>query len=138
MIFFGTLPLEFVVGQTPNCLHISGDNCEEDIDECAVKPCLHNSTCENLINDYNCLCWDGYDGKNCQDDIAECDTDPCQHNATCYELSDESLYAPDVVATLPDGIKEYFLAGFSWESAAGYRCNCPLGFEGNELISKDY
>ena len=46
-----------------------GDNCEIDIDECEILPCQNNATCQNLINDYSCICWPGYEGKNCSTDI---------------------------------------------------------------------
>ena len=123
---------------TCNCNNTgyTGDNCEQDIDECAVAPCLHNSTCINLVNDYNCTCWSGYEGKNCSVDIKECESGPCQNNATCFERSDVNLYNQDVAGRLPTGIKDYFLEGFSYDNAAGYLCNCPKGFEGNEPIAE--
>lgn len=35
---------------------------------CASRPCLHNSTCENLVdsNAYRCHCPNGYTGRNCE------------------------------------------------------------------------
>ena len=36
-----------------------------DIDDCAVQPCLNRGTCIDAVNDYTCLCVDGYTGKNC-------------------------------------------------------------------------
>ena len=41
----------------------SGQNCEEDIDECALyHPCLHNGTCSDLVNGYSCACLPGFTG----------------------------------------------------------------------------
>ena len=43
-----------------------GDLCEFEIDECVeMQPCVHNSSCVDLINDYHCICHHGYVGHNC-------------------------------------------------------------------------
>lgn len=36
-----------------------------DVDECLSQPCKNNGTCVDLINDYKCLCVDGFNGTNC-------------------------------------------------------------------------
>ena len=108
----------------------TGDTCENDIDECLVEPCKHNSTCNNLVNDYTCACHDGFTGKDCAQDILECDVNPCQNDASCYEKSNISLYDPAVLVTLPSEVQTEFSQGFSYASAAGYLCHCLDGFEG--------
>ena len=113
-----------------------GDNCEFDIDECLESPCLRNATCNNLKNDFSCDCPQGYEAKNCEEDVQDCAEEPCKNNATCFERSNATLYNPEVAAGLPAGIRENFLDGFSYDFAAGYLCDCPKGFEGNELISR--
>ena len=40
----------------------TGHFCDVDINECASGPCQHNGTCIDLINQYLCLCQDGYEG----------------------------------------------------------------------------
>ena len=43
-----------------------GSFCENETDECLkFKPCQNNGTCIDLINDYECICYEGYEGKNC-------------------------------------------------------------------------
>ncbi|CAF3647199.1 unnamed protein product [Rotaria sordida] len=52
---------------------------------CASRPCLHNSTCENLIgtnqlSTYRCHCRIGYIGRNCEVAIVtSCERKPCIH-----------------------------------------------------------
>lgn len=36
-----------------------------DIDDCADEPCLNGGTCNDGVNDYTCICVDGYTGHNC-------------------------------------------------------------------------
>lgn len=37
----------------------------EDIDDCTEQPCHNGGTCVDDVNDYSCICADGYTGKNC-------------------------------------------------------------------------
>lgn len=37
-----------------------------DIDECASNPCLNGATCIDKVNEYRCVCADGWTGKRCQ------------------------------------------------------------------------
>ena len=36
-----------------------------DIDDCVDQPCLNGGTCVDGVNDYTCMCVDGYTGENC-------------------------------------------------------------------------
>jgi hypothetical protein len=44
----------------------TGDNCDEDLDECASFPCLHDGVCTNGANQFSCKCQVscGQGGKN--------------------------------------------------------------------------
>ena len=37
-----------------------------DTDECASSPCQNGGTCQDLVNQYQCNCDDGYEGTNCE------------------------------------------------------------------------
>ena len=37
-----------------------------DIDDCASEPCLHNGTCIDGIDSYQCQCEAGFNGNICQ------------------------------------------------------------------------
>jgi len=50
-----------------------GDHCQINVDDCESAPCTHGSQCVDLVKDYKCTCFPGYDGKNCENDINECD-----------------------------------------------------------------
>lgn len=60
----------------------SGPNCDNNIDDCASKPCKYG-TCKDLVNDYKCNCTNGYSGKNCDINLDDCKpTNPCV-NGVC-------------------------------------------------------
>ena len=60
-------------------LKLLGLNCEEDIDECAPKPCKNGATCVNEINNFTCKCAPGFTGRECEIDIDECQVKLCIH-----------------------------------------------------------
>ena len=37
-----------------------------DINECLGVTCENGGTCDDVINDYNCICVVGYTGRHCQ------------------------------------------------------------------------
>lgn len=66
-------------------LSLSGYNCEEEIDECEVQPCLNGATCQDYVAMYMCECMTGFQGKNCEINIDECDSMPCQNEGKCID-----------------------------------------------------
>ena len=91
--------------------------------------------CNNEVNDYSCNCHPGYTGKNCQEDINECadEEQSCLNGADCFELSNVTLYSADP-EDLPEAVRSNFTGPFSYSQAAGFVCNCALGFEGESSI----
>ena len=56
-----------------------------NIDDCAVRPCMHNGNCTDELLRYDCACTSGYMGQVCELDIDECASMPCQNNASCIQ-----------------------------------------------------
>ena len=54
-------------------------------------------TYHSQVNDYECVCTNGWTGKNCEESVNECLSDPCQNFGNCVD------------------------------SFNGYTCNCQAG-----------
>ena len=79
-----------------------------------------------FMQSYTCNCLEAYTGSNCEMDIDECASSPCQYNGTCLQYSNISLY----------GLGHPGFSHFSYAAAAGYRCQCILGIEGQPWSSE--
>ncbi|XP_078500152.1 protein crumbs homolog 1 [Lissotriton helveticus] len=68
----------------------TGIHCEEDINECDIRPCQHGGKCENLSGSYTCHCpaegQEGifYGGSNCTDILLGCTHHKCQNGGACF------------------------------------------------------
>ena len=74
----------------------NGANCENNINDCAGRPCKNNATCNDLVNSYTCDCSaTGFEGPNCEQNINECLGNPCLNGARCNDtLGDYSCFCP--------------------------------------------
>ncbi|XP_055875332.1 uncharacterized protein LOC106069146 isoform X3 [Biomphalaria glabrata] len=57
----------------------TGQNCTEDIDDCALNQhgCLYNGSCINNINNYTCSCNSGFQGTHCEIRPNLCSSNGC-------------------------------------------------------------
>ncbi|CAF4724968.1 unnamed protein product, partial [Rotaria sp. Silwood1] len=109
----------------------TSENCNRSLikeSACVSRPCLHNSTCENLIDTnslsaYRCQCRIGYIGRNCEVAIVtSCERTPCIHgrclkidlyteicicedNWTGIDCS-QPLFTPAIITPLADSHKD--------------------------------
>ncbi|CAF0727708.1 unnamed protein product [Adineta ricciae] len=76
----------------------TSENCNQQLVpktiDCASRPCLHNSTCEDYGDKnssiYRCHCRNGFTGRNCEVEIVtSCERTPCVHGQ-CIKID---LYA---------------------------------------------
>uniref|UniRef100_A0A1I8G3U3 Neurogenic locus Notch protein n=1 Tax=Macrostomum lignano TaxID=282301 RepID=A0A1I8G3U3_9PLAT len=62
----------------------AGTDCEINIDDCASKPCA-NGLCSDLVNDYSCSCFTGWEGRNCNINHNDCPTGACLNGGRCID-----------------------------------------------------
>ena len=76
-----------IIGQsTDDDIAVSGNNCEQDIDECLSVPCYNNASCSNLPGSYQCNCTLGYTGALCDSPV--CSSHVCLNGGTCSVSSE--------------------------------------------------
>ena len=61
----------------------SGYTCEQEVNECMMRPCLNNGLCVDQLNDFQCSCRPGYSGKRCELNINSC-TEACKLYTVVY------------------------------------------------------
>uniref|UniRef100_F6SBC5 Eyes shut homolog n=1 Tax=Callithrix jacchus TaxID=9483 RepID=F6SBC5_CALJA len=64
----------------------AGVRCEQDIDDCILNACEHNSTCKELHLSFQCVCLSGWEQNFCEQESNECEMNPCKNNSTCIDL----------------------------------------------------
>uniref|UniRef100_A0A8B9M689 Protein delta homolog 2 n=1 Tax=Accipiter nisus TaxID=211598 RepID=A0A8B9M689_9AVES len=73
-----------------------GDLCENDVDDCLMRPCANGATCHDGINRFSCQCQVGFEGRFCTININDCASQPCKNGAKCYDrINDYECLCPD-------------------------------------------
>lgn len=79
---------------------LTGNLCQENINECASSPCLNHGTCVDGVASFTCRCEPPYSGPICAEE--PCSPNPCANNAACVHSFDYR----------------------------GFKCTCPPGWKG--------
>lgn len=74
--------------------------CWLDINDCASNPCENKGTCKDLINNFQCICANGFSGFTCSKNIDDCPRSMCLNGGKCVD------------------------------AIASYKCECPEGYAG--------
>ncbi|KAG8517651.1 Neurogenic locus notch protein 2, partial [Galemys pyrenaicus] len=78
----------------------SGDDCSENIDDCAFASCTAGSTCIDRVASFSCMCPEGKAGLLCHLDDA-CISNPCHKGALC----DTNPLNGQYICTCPQGYR---------------------------------
>ncbi|KAF1620035.1 hypothetical protein FQV09_0002973, partial [Eudyptes chrysolophus] len=73
-----------------------GALCENNVDDCLMRPCANGATCHDGINRFSCQCQVGFEGRFCTININDCASQPCKNGAKCYDrINDYDCLCPD-------------------------------------------
>lgn len=71
-----------------NCLPgYTGQDCEQDIDDCQGWPCQNNGTCLDQVNGYSCVCLQGFNGSDCEVNIDDCKPGSCSNGGRLFGVA---------------------------------------------------
>uniref|UniRef100_A0A8C7ZLS3 Jagged canonical Notch ligand 1 n=1 Tax=Oryzias sinensis TaxID=183150 RepID=A0A8C7ZLS3_9TELE len=117
----------------------SGTYCHENINDCAIAPCLNGGTCIDEVSRYRCICPKGWEGPTCENNIDDCSSAPCQNHGVCQDLTN------DFYCKCGDGWKGKTCSsresqcddvtcnngGTCYDEGHAFKCLCPAGWEGS-------
>ena len=142
----GGLQIDPVQGTCRCASGWQGPTCEEDIDECASRPCQNNARCRQGMNRYDCICRAGFASgalDTCELDVDECSSLPCENGAACeagnqvvgpdayqctcaeHYLGENCAERESYCADVPCGMH-----GICTDGLNDYVCSCLSGYEG--------
>ena len=107
----------------------TGPTCAEDVNEClldtgASSNICNNGICRNLPGSFECFCRPGYSGSLCNHEFDECLSNPCLVSSfprpPSFDISN-TLTSPSC-----------FQHGSCTNLVNNYRCDCLLGFNGEQ------
>ncbi|XP_073817054.1 cell polarity complex component crumbs isoform X3 [Musca autumnalis] len=121
-----------------------GDDCSNNIDECATAMCENNSTCIDKVADFICNCLPGYDGRFCENNIDECASQPCHNGGNCTDLIADFRCdcTDDYAGAQCDVLKQVTCENlpckngstcqdrYNAQTGNNFTCTCMQGYEG--------
>ncbi|KAL2103627.1 hypothetical protein ACEWY4_000495 [Coilia grayii] len=119
----------------------SGDDCTENIDDCATAACSAGATCIDRVASFICLCPYGRTGLLCHIDDAcihnpcsngaQCDTNPINGKAHCNCPSGYGgTYCNEDIDECSLGANPCEQRGKCINTFGSFQCQCPHGFMG--------
>uniref|UniRef100_A0A1I8FWN0 EGF-like domain-containing protein n=1 Tax=Macrostomum lignano TaxID=282301 RepID=A0A1I8FWN0_9PLAT len=121
-------------------------NCEINIDDCASKPCI-NGLCSDLVNDYSCSCFTGWEGRNCNFNHNDCPTGVCLNGGRCIDgngtftcdCTDTGFTGDRCQSNIDDCASKPCANGLCTDLVKNYSCSCFTGWEGRSCsVDTDY
>ncbi|XP_060564584.1 fibropellin-3-like [Ruditapes philippinarum] len=116
----------------------TGACCETDINDCYNNSCLNDGTCIDGVNNYTCICPEGFSGRNCETDINDCYNNSCLNDGTCIDgvnnytcICPEGFSGRNCETDINDCYNNSCLNdGTCIDGVNNYTCICPEGFSG--------
>ncbi|XP_078617064.1 uncharacterized protein LOC144885163 [Branchiostoma floridae x Branchiostoma japonicum] len=118
----------------------TGQQCQQEIDECESTPCQNGGVCYDEVGSYLCVCPQEYTGVNCEEDRDFCESDPCRNGGTCVTAPQSFMcFCPEGYMGFTCSIEVDECAsdpclndGNCTDGVASYSCACLPGFNGTD------
>lgn len=104
---------------------------------CDSAPCANGATCQDLFNQFGCMCAPGWEGERCHVDADDCASQPCIHGrcldflagfeCKCDPGYEGALCADDVNECEHHACEH---GGVCQDGVDTYTCTCPKNFIG--------
>ncbi len=116
----------------------SGETCEENNNDCSLRPCLNGGTCVDRVNDFECKCVPGFVGPLCQENVDDCLNRPCANGGTCHDQVNDfqcdcapGFASKDCRVNINECEAHPCLnGGTCYDQVNDYECTCPQGYYG--------
>ncbi|XP_034047732.1 protein crumbs homolog 2-like [Thalassophryne amazonica] len=104
---------------------------------CDSDPCLNGATCQDLFNQFGCVCESGWEGQQCEVDTDDCASQPCVYGACKDFLAGfECQCHPGYTGTLCDEDVDECKhnpcehGGMCHDGPNMFTCTCPKDYSG--------
>ncbi len=104
-----------------------GFNCCISNNPCAMlQPCQNDGTCENIHDDYHCLCPPGFKGNHCEFDHRVCKPHTCLNRG---------IHSSFFLSMINNKLCVFFLGVCNQTSETTFNCACDEGWQGKNCES---
>uniref|UniRef100_A0A1I7U097 Neurogenic locus Notch protein n=1 Tax=Caenorhabditis tropicalis TaxID=1561998 RepID=A0A1I7U097_9PELO len=128
-------------------LGFTGDNCEENINDCKYMDCGKNGYCLDGIDDAKCVCNNGFAGDHCESATDECEGTECHNGGKCVKKDDKVICKCDgpwmgdnCNVTFTTDCKDTPCQNFGQcmqKTDTVFECNCMDGYSGQLCEQRD-
>ncbi|CAI2357503.1 unnamed protein product [Caenorhabditis sp. 36 PRJEB53466] len=127
----------------------TGDNCEENINDCKYMDCGKSGYCLDGINEAKCVCNDGFHGDRCEHADDECEGVQCHNGGECVKSAengkisckcDRPWMGDYCNVTWTTSCKDSPCQNFGQcmqKTDTSFECNCMDGYSGELCEQRD-
>ncbi|UMM39588.1 hypothetical protein L5515_016577 [Caenorhabditis briggsae] len=118
----------------------TGENCEENVNDCKYVDCGKNGYCLDGIDDAKCICNNGFSGEHCEHANDECEGTECHNGGKCVKNGEkvtckcEKQWMGDYCnVTMTESCKDSPCQNFGQcmqKTDSSFECNCMDGYSG--------
>ncbi|EGT59406.1 CBN-CRB-1 protein [Caenorhabditis brenneri] len=125
----------------------TGENCEENVNDCKYMDCGKNGYCLDGIDGSSCVCNNGFTGDHCEHATDECEGTDCHNGGRCVKEGekvtckcDGSWMGDHCNVTFTTSCKDSPCQNFGQcmqKTDTAFECNCMDGYSGELCEQRD-